>query len=328
MHKTQFHSITPLQFPLVKACVCLVVDCLGHKNYFLMNTRSKARNAAQPQLVQLPAVPGMLQLVVLDTLLSHYCEPDIVEYSLWPYRSTLDWLLSLKCVCKQWHSHICSNQHYITRSRLEVLRDLSLMHDFAHHIVSFSHRKTKKERVKAIPKVVILKFADGTSTSFDVPKQLTQAEQQGDLPSSTLMLVTGHGQMTVDAFQDLLSDLDCLDQHHTASMVLKVVNIGNTQIAPGIKRRREKASTHQQAGTENCPGSSGAIHSGAGALLAEEEAPSYAQSIEQLIAVATPLLQQDGPLPDMVMEGSLSSPALYFIPTKQGFCRRLPRALS
>eukprot|EP00775_Hariotina_reticulata_P011743 gene11743-11888_t len=200
-----------------------------------MNTRSKARNAAETQQLLLPSVPELVQSVVLDTLLAHYSEPDADEYSLWPYRSTLGWLLSLKRVCKQWLCHISCNQHFLTRSRLEKLRNLSLMHDFAHHIVTFSQRKTRKERMKAIPKTVTLKFGDGTTTSFTVPKQLTKAEQQGGLPNSTLMLVTGHDQISEDAFQELLSDLDCLDQHHTASMVLKVLNICIKESSFGIR---------------------------------------------------------------------------------------------
>jgi hypothetical protein len=46
--------------------------------------------------------------------------------------------------------------------------------------------------------------------------------------------------------------------------------------------------------------------------------------VDQLIAAVAPLLQQS--LVHVVMEGSAASPALYFIPTKVGFRRRLPRA--
>jgi hypothetical protein len=50
----------------------------------------------------LPALPEAVQMQILDCLLTAYPEPDAVDYVLYPFKSTLGWMLSLRLVNNQW----------------------------------------------------------------------------------------------------------------------------------------------------------------------------------------------------------------------------------
>lgn len=279
-----------------------------------MQTRTRARSSATAD-PNLPSIPAAVQLIILDLIAAAHPEPDRVEYTIWPYKSTLAWLLSLRLVCKQWDQHIMQHPSCIRRCRLEALRNLSLQHDYAHYIVTT--RCTKRERVKAVPRKVALRFEDSSSTTIAVPKSLTAAEKIGGLPSNTLMLVSAFHQLTVTAFQQLLADIDCLDQHHSAPMVLKVTTAAcqhsssNTSSKLDSKHTLDKASNSIQTAAKGQAEAAAAVHT-----------YNHASSPQQLIDAAVPLLRHT--LQHVVMEGTATSAALYFIPTKQGFYRRVP----
>lgn len=65
-----------------------------------MQTRTRAR-AALPG-TSFPCIPGALQLVIVDNMIATYPEPDTIDYTLYPFKSTLGWLLSLRLVNRQW----------------------------------------------------------------------------------------------------------------------------------------------------------------------------------------------------------------------------------
>lgn len=201
------------------------------------------------------------------------------------------------------------------RCRLEVLRNLSLLHDYAHYIVT--NRRSKKKRIKAVPRKITLRFEDDSSSCFGVPKGLNKAEQAGGLPSNTLMLVAAYNQVTPAAFKQLLADLDCLDQRHTAPMVLKVI----TSSTGNIRQSTASSTGSDQHTTATVDVPAAAT---AGTAVSVDGTLGCFSSAHELIEAAKALLQQQ--LVHVVMEGTSSSPALYFLPTKQGFCRRVPAA--
>jgi hypothetical protein len=231
------------------------------------------------------------------------------------------------------------------RSRLESLRNLSLLHVYAHFIVTARTYKVKRCNRK-VPKKLTLNFTDVDSShcNFTVPKGLDKAEQTGGLPSHTLMLVACYDQITLPALRQLLADLDCLDQQHAAPMVLKLLTTRSTppaaaaapaaaavDVAAAAAGRSPPSSFLEDSSKDAVPGYSQAVVTpnqpplGAAAAAAagsSSSASAAASSVEELIAAVAPLLSQR--LVHVVMEGSAASPALYFIPTKQGFHRRVP----
>jgi hypothetical protein len=258
--------------------------------------------------------------------------------------------------------HIHQHATVAARSRLESLRNLSLLHVYAHFIVTARTYKVKR-RNRKVPKKLTLNFADVDSSAcnFIVPKGLNKAEQSGGLPSHTLMLVACYDQITLLALQQLLVDLDCLDQQHAAPMVLKLLTMRSTPLpaaaAPGstaettlakpaaaqVPLAAAAAAAHSYPPTScqegdstsavqsrtfgQTPGPPSQLHLRTAAAAAHAPSNSLegaAGSVEELIAAVAPLLQQR--LVHVVMEGGAASPALYFIPTKQGFHRRVPAA--
>jgi hypothetical protein len=258
--------------------------------------------------------------------------------------------------------HIQQHATVAARSRLESLRNLSLLHVYAHFIVTARTYKVKR-RNRKVPKKLTLNFADVDSSACNltVPKGLNKAEQSGGLPSHTLMLVASYDQITLPALQQLLVDLDCLDQQHAAPMVLKLLtarsiplpaaaaatgSTAETTLAkpaaqvslaaaaaahsyPPTSRQEEGDSTGaaQSRTFGQTPGPPSQLHLRAAASSSHASSSSLtgaASSVEELIASVAPLLQQR--LVHVVMEGGAASPALYFIPTKQGFHRRVAAA--
>jgi hypothetical protein len=68
-----------------------------------MQTRTRSRAAVLSNTSStLPALPEPVQMQILDHLLTSYPEPDSVDYVLYPFKSTLGWMLSLQLVNKQW----------------------------------------------------------------------------------------------------------------------------------------------------------------------------------------------------------------------------------
>lgn len=288
-----------------------------------MQTRTRARLSAV-SCSDLPTIPGAVQLRIMDHIACSYPEPDRIEYSLWPYKSTLAWLLSLRLVCKQWNQYMQQLPTCIRRCRLEALRNLSLQHDYAHYIVTA--RCSKRERVNAVPRKLTLRFEDDSCSTVAVPRSLTQAERTGGLPTNTLMIAIPFDQLSVSAFKQLLADVNCLDQHHSAPMVLKVTAAAtsSSRISSSSTGTQDSRSSFLQHPAPCCDLGSGnpATSASSAAAVCTAGQAVHPGGLEQLITVAAPLLQQL--LPHIVMEGSASSGALYFIPTKQGFCRRIP----
>jgi hypothetical protein len=261
------------------------------------------------------------------------------------------------CCCTSFRSnHIQQHAAVAARSRLESLRNLSLLYVYAQFIVTARTYKVKR-RNRKVPKKLTLNFADVDSSAcnFTVPKGLNKAEQSGGLPSLTLMLVACYDQITLPALRQLLADVDCLDQQHAAPMVLKLLTTRSTPTAAAaattdstlaeaaalkVPAAAAAATAHSQPASFQEGGSSDAVHDrsqtpgGAAsqhhptAAAAAHPSSSLssteaaASSVEELIAAVAPLLQQR--LVHVVMEGGAASPALYFIPTKRGFHRRVP----
>ncbi|KAF6258124.1 hypothetical protein COO60DRAFT_1151482 [Scenedesmus sp. NREL 46B-D3] len=327
-----------------------------------MQTRTRCRAAALSGTSSaLPALPGAAHMLILDRLVTAYPEPDTVDYALYPFKSTLGWMLSMRLVNKQcWpipssldavanirSQHIQQHVTVAARCRLESLRNLSLLHVYAHLIVTARTYKVKR-RNRKVPKKVTLNFADidNSSCHFTVPRALSKAESAGGLPSHTLMLVACYDQLTLPALQQLLADLDCLDQQHAAPMVLKLLTTRSLPAAPAAAAAAAAAAAGRTILPNRPPGGgscslaavqdssraaiSGSLTpplphptaAGAAAVAHPPSCSAAAGSVNELIATVAPLLQQR--LVHVVMEGSAASPALYFIPTKQGFCRRVP----
>jgi hypothetical protein len=233
------------------------------------------------------------------------------------------------------------------RCRLESLRNLSLLHVYAHFIVTARTYKVKR-RNRKVPKKITLNFTDidGSSANFTVPRALNKTESSGGLPSHTLMLVACYDQVTLPALQQLLIDLDCLDQQHAAPMVLKLLTTQSSPAAAvAVAAAAAARSTHEAkppsspadggsragaadysnlAATPGHQASTAPTAAAAAAAMSLPRSSLAASSVEELIAAVAPMLQHR--LVHMVLEGSAGSPALYFIPTKRGFHRRVPAA--
>ncbi|WIA28282.1 hypothetical protein OEZ86_010835 [Tetradesmus obliquus] len=319
-----------------------------------MQTRTRSKAAALSDTSStLSPLPEPVQMLIVEHLLASYPEPDAADYILYPFKSTLGWLLSLRLVNKQWSHTIQQHATVAARCRLEALRNLSLLHVYAHFIVTARTYKVKR-RNRKVPRRITLNFTDidGSSCEFTVPRALSKAESSGGLPSHTLMLVTCYNAVTLPALQQLLADLDCLDQQHAAPMVLKLLTARSSPAAAAAAVAAAAAAAACSLHASQPPSSSADGNSRADAAVeCSQAAPldhlvpgkpaaaaatsppstppthshtSVANSVEELIAAVGPLLRQR--LVHLVMEGGAASPALYFIPTKNGFHRRLPAA--
>lgn len=264
----------------------------------MQTRRSKAQQQQQQDCASLPHLALPLQLAILDQAVAAFPVPDADYTSLWPYRSSLDWLLSLHTVCTSWSQHCQQQPTLLRRLRLERLHDLSLLHDFAYYITSSS--KSKQARIKGVPRRISLPFADGSSVTLDVPRggvagaaKQRHAASSSVLPTHALMLVTWSHSISSAALLELLADLDTLDKHHAAPMILQV----------------RAASTDSNAGAH-----SSSKHTQQGSQLEAHRA-----GLAVLEAAVRPVLS--GVLRDIVQEGDSSCEALTFIPTKRGFCR-------
>ncbi|WIA08211.1 hypothetical protein OEZ85_007660 [Tetradesmus obliquus] len=315
-----------------------------------MQTRTRSKAAALSDTSStLPPLPEPVQMSILEHLLASYPEPDAADYILYPFKSTLGWLLSLRLVNKQWSHTIQQHATVAARCRLEALRNLSLLHVYAHFIVTARTYKVKR-RNRKVPRKITLNFTDidGSSCEFTVPRALSKAESSGGLPSHTLMLVACYNALTLPALQQLLADLDCLDQQHAAPMVIKLLTARSSPAAAAAAAAAACSLHASEPPSSSADGNSRAdaavdgsqaaalshLVPGKPAAAAAATSPpstppthshtSVANSVEEMIAAVGPLLRQR--LVHVVMEGTAASPALYFIPTKNGFHRRLPAA--
>lgn len=266
----------------------------------MQTRRSRAQQQQQQDCTALSHLPLPLQLAILDQAVAAFPVPDADYTSLWPYRSSLDWLLSLHTVCTAWARHCQQQPTLLRRLRLERLHDLSLLQDFAYYITSSS--KSKQARIKGVPRRISLPFADGSSVTLEVPrggvagavKQRHAASSSG-LPTHALMLATWSHRISSAALLELLEDIDTLDKHHAAPMILQV----------------HAASTDSNVGAH-----SSSKHTQQGYQLEVHKA-----GLAALEAAVRPALA--GVLRDVVQEGDSSCEALTFIPTRRGFCRRV-----
>lgn len=169
--------------------------------------------------------------------------------------------------------------------RLEQLRTVSQLHDWAYLVAGVS--TPKWQRLRSLPRRVTLKFDGGSSVKLLVPRDVP-TEQLGGLPAQVPLLEVDAAQLAPDTFSQLLADLDCLERHG-AAMVLRV---------DSSKCRRGDSSEQQQ---QQQQAGSGTAH---------------------LLAAAAPLLRTS--LRGIALEGDAHSPLLYAIPTSMGFCRRVP----
>lgn len=268
----------------------------------MQTRRSRARQQQQKDCAALPHLPLPLQLAILDQAVAAFPVPDADYTSLWPYRSSLDWLLSLHTVCGAWARHCQQQPTLLRRLRLERLHDLSLLHDFAYYITSSS--KSKQARIKGVPRSISLPFAGGSSVTLDVPRGgVAGAAKQGNaasssgLPTHALMLVVCSRKISSAALLELLADLDTLDKHHAAPVILRV-RAASIDITVGAHRSSSSKHTQQESQLE-----------------------AHRAGLAALEAAVRPVLA--GVLTDVVHEGDSSGEALTFIPTKRGFCRRV-----
>jgi hypothetical protein len=258
-----------------------------------------------------------VQLGILDKVAAAFPAPDSDYTALWPFRSSLGWLLSLHRVCTCWQKHLQTQPTLLRRIRLEKLHNLSLLHDYAYYITSNS--KSKQQQIQKVPGSLQLQFPDNSTTTFDIPKggvsgamqpQKKQRRTHGDstalaaavsgLPTHALLLIAPSAHITTPALLELLSDLDTLDKHHAAPMILHVQNSSILACQPGSAECFPPDGGVARVGTSH-----------GGHFAALDVAAGSAVS---------------GPLRDVVKEGDASSGALTFIPTSQGFCRRVPLA--
>jgi hypothetical protein len=275
-----------------------------HNTAAMQTRRSRAAQQQQQQHNCAVDLPLPIQLAILDHVVASFPVPDADYTSLWPYRSSLDWLLSLHTVCSAWSRHLHQQPTLLRRLRLERLHDLSLLHDFAYYITSSS--KSKQARIKGVPRSISLPFADGSSITLDVPrggvagaaKQQRHAASSG-LPTHALMLVVWSHQVSSTALLELLADLDTLDKQHAAPMILQV-RAASTDSSSVSAHNSSSSSQHKQQ---------------------EPQLEAHRAGLSVLEAAVGPVLS--GVLRDVVQEGDSSSEALTFIPTKRGFCRRV-----
>jgi len=275
-----------------------------------MQTRRKAQQQAATA-VELPQLPIAVQTAILDLVVALYPVPDADEYALWPYRSSIGWLLTLRRVSSSWNQHLQQHPMVRRRIRLERLRNLSLVHDYAYYMTS---SVPKQQRIKKVPRSLCLQFADGSSTQFAVPKggvvgagqQRTKRQQSGlaaaavsmpGLPSHALMIVACCHALTSAALSEVLADLSTLDRNHAAPIVMQVCH----SCSDTTQDEHAAAVCQKTAQAETCCGSCAALESAAVLLIT-------------------------GALRDVVKEGGASHKALTFIPTKQGFYRRVSAA--
>jgi hypothetical protein len=284
-----------------------------------MQTRRRAQLQQQQTSTagSLPHLPLSVQLGILDKVVAAFAAPDSDYTALWPFRSSLGWLLSLQRVCTCWQKHLQTQPILLRRVRLEKLHNLSLLHDYAYYITSSS--KSKQQRIQKVPGSLQLQFADNSTTTFDIPKggvsgamqpHQKQRRTHGDstalasavsgLPTHALLLIASSAHITTPALLELLSDLDTLDKHHAAPMILHVQNSSNLVCL--------QCCAELQALSEGLA-RVGASHGG------------HFASLDAAAGSAVV-----GHLRDVVKEGDAGSGALTFIPTSQGFCRRVPLA--
>lgn len=285
-----------------------------------MQTRHKARQQTTADAAALlPHLPTAVQTLILDQLVAFFPEPDPEEYAvLRPHRTSLCWLLSLRMVCGAWDQHLQQQTTLARRIRLERLRNLSHCHFYAYYITCAD--ESKQWRIKQVPRSLRLRFSDGSSTIFDVPrggiagavKQYgqQQTEQTDGLPKNALVIVTNSQKISCSALLELLTDMDALDKQHAAPLLLQIQRHNDSSRHCNTSSRQ-----HRSRGRGDCA-----------AAKAEQSAVGVVEidSFAALEAAVLPALSARGPLRDIVKEGGASSAALTFIPTKNSFCRRLP----
>lgn len=273
-----------------------------------MQTRRKAQQQAATA-VELPQLPIAVQTAILDLVVALYPVPDVDEYELWPYRSSIGWLLTLRRVSSSWNQHLQQHPMVRRRIRLERLRNLSLVHDYAYFVTS--RDVPKHQRIKQVPRSLCLQFADGSSTTFAVPKGgvvgagnkrlqsglAAAAMSMPGLPTHALVIIACCHTLTSAALSEMLADLSTLDRNHAAPIVMQVCH----SCSDTAQDEHAAAVCQETAQAETCCGSCAALES-----------------------AAVPLVT--GALRDVVMEGGASHKALTFIPTNQSFCRRIPAA--
>lgn len=289
----------------------------------------------------LPHLPLSAQQLILDKVCAAFPLPDQQEYTLYPFRSSCAWLLNLQRVCSTWRDILQRQPVMKRRVRLERLCHLWSLHHYAYYIVSKD--KSKQQRIKQVPRSICLQFADGSSTTFDVPKggaagaakQQKRARRGGGqhggsssidvtgLPTHGLLLWCSSQQITPAALVELLRDVDALDSQQAAPILVQVVRASAS--SGSISQQGQGAlSQHQQ------PGASAAAAAGddSSPKLPQPHQQAVAgnskQVFEALDAAASAAISSSGGLVDVVKEGSCASGVLTFIPTKQGFCRRVP----
>lgn len=295
-----------------------------------MQTRRKARQQESADAAALlPHLPSAVQTHILDMLVSRYTEPDPEEYAvLRPHRSSLGWLLSLRKVCSTWDHHLQQHTTLARRIRLEKLRNLSLLHWYAYYMVC--RDKSKKQRIKQVPRSICLSFSDGSSTSLDIPrggiagvaKQYGHQETQG-LPTHGLVLVIDSHSISTAAVLELLADIDTLDKQHATPILLQIRRHDDRGGNSSSKRSTGRSSGHVSAQAHQVVGHGVLSPDGADARQAAVAASSNS-SYAALEAAVLPVLSATGPLRNIAKEGDASCVAMTFIPTTNSYCRRVP----
>jgi hypothetical protein len=290
-----------------------------------MQTRRRAQQQEFATAASLlPHLPTAVQLFILDKAVATFPAPDSEDYAaVYPYKSSLGWLLSLRKVCSAWDEHLQQQAVLRRRIRLEKLRNLSLLHDYAYYITTIN--LSKQTRIKRVPRSICLSFADSSSSTLDVPKGGVAGANKPDrrrgtsgssaatsgLPTHALMLLCWSADISTSALLELLADLDALDKQHAAPIILQVRNSSTgTFWLRNVEERKLLDGDGLEEQGRPVPGSYRALKAGFAALE----------------AAALPAVT--GVLKDVVQErGGLSeSEALTFIPTSKGFCRRVPLA--
>lgn len=200
-----------------------------------MQTRRRAQQQEYAATeAQLPHLPTAVQLLILNKAVETFPYPDADYTAAYLYKSSLGWLLSLRRVCRAWDQHLQQQAVLRRRIRLEKLHNLSLLHDNAYYITSSS--TSKQTRIKRIPRTICLSFSDSSSTTLDVPKGGVAGSAKPDkrrrithvstamsgLPTHALMVMCWSRDVSTAALLELLADLDQLDKHHAAPIILQV----------------------------------------------------------------------------------------------------------